>query len=519
MADGGKASMRALCDGIRRWARRCAARAGQLGRPGKAVAVVGFFSDEEERVRLQRTFEGFNYAKKRLYLYPAEREGELYDVSNDVDEALVACIHPDYDYPPSYLAGMLAACDDSEADVVWTSEPDYPLGTFADIANPDIYASIVPAHVLRLFYSRSNRHIRPENLGARSQGVRTFNCVLGGADKHAFPNPLRTKNAIYGLVDYAFRMDRRCIQRYLELKNLNRVHLDIDYDEFLDSLSPIQRRHLLYFLNTNRAGERAYDYVSQYLQLDANQAVLDIGSGYGGLLKAFARRGHPSTGVEILQSLIDLAKVNLAGYDAKLILGDFLADELMLAGYELLTMTDVIEHVADVDKAIAKTVGILNPGGHAYVKVPNYKFLDYVREDSHTGLFGITLLSHDKASAYLAGARGIAYSVGEYYDYDYYIRTFEKYGATLANVDNIHRPVADAPQLIAACETALEKWEHGIELPATTKSHLRVRAQEYITEVKRRYELGPDEVFVRDYMTSHWNMFFRKRGLAAAPAS
>jgi len=510
METGFSMSLRKLYDRFRPEADDRATPAPGHALPGHAVAVVGFYSDEGEQHRLQRTFDTFTYAHKRLYLFDGERERELYDISNSLHEELVACIHPDYDYPASYLGDMVSACGDPHADVVWTNEPSYPVGTFVEVANPDIYASIIPAHVLRLFYSRSNRHIRPENRSSRTKAVRTFNCAVGTVEKHALPNPLRTKNAIYGLLDYAFRMNRRCIESYLRLKGLGREGLDVDYDEFLRSLTPVQHRHLVFFLNTNAAGERAYECVSQHLALDARQAVLDIGSGYGGLVKAFARRGHPTTGLEILHRVMDLAELNLRGYNVRLVVGDFLADEPKLAGYDLLTMTDVIEHLADVDQGIAKMVAILSEGGHAYVKVPNSRFVDYVREDSHTGLFGITLLRHDDAHAYLRAARGMAYSVGEYYDYQYYIRIFEEYGATLVTVENIQKPLEEAAQLIAGCEAALEKWESEMALPAAMKANLRRRAQEYLVEFRRGYKSRPDQVFVRDYMTSHWNMFFRK---------
>jgi SAM-dependent methyltransferase len=479
------------------------------------VAVVGFYGTPDEQATLQKTFERFRYPDKELFLYPASREGELYSISNAVGELPVACINPDYAYSAEYLDDLVAACDDAGGESIWTADPEQNDGKLGDGSNPDLYRSLVPARVLRLLYSRENRHIRTENRGMRSRAVQVRTCAGSAVPSNgALPHGLHAKNGLYWLIDYAHRMDRRCIEAYLEFKGIDIERLALDQAEFVAALTPIQHRHLLFFLNTNIAGERAADYIAKHIDLATVKTAMDVGSGYGGLVKALLNRGCAATGLEIMTELMDLARINLAGEPADLIVGDFLYADIPADSYDLVTMTDVIEHVADVDRAIARTATVLRAGGYAYVKVPNYRFIDHVREDSHTGVFGITLLPHDAAHAYLRAVRNMKYSVGEYYDYDEYIRMFEKYGVTLVGSDNVQTPPEKAAELLASCRRTSQRWNEEVELDATMKAVIRNRADDYLAEFERRWKSQPDETFARDFMTSHWNLFFQKQPAA-----
>ena len=103
------------------------------------------------------------------------------------------------------------------------------------------------------------------------------------------------------------------------------------------------------------------------------------------------------------------------------------------------------------------------------------------------------------------------YSVGEYYDYDDYISMFEKHGATLVRVDNVESPPEDAAKLLNACRDALERWQAEVQLDPAMKEDIQMWVVDYLTEFERLWQASPNEMFQRDYMTSHWNMFFQKR--------
>jgi len=145
------------------------------------------------------------------------------------------------------------------------------------------------------------------------------------------------------------------------------------------------------------------------------------------------------------------------------------------------------------------------------VKIPNYRFIDHVREDSHTGLFGITLLRHDPAAAYLKAVRNMNYSVGDYYDYDFYIRAFEARGARLVRADNVATPADQATALLERCRLALTQWLTETTVDAEMKASIRAAVEDYLSQFEREAATDSSGTFARDYMTSHWNMFFQKR--------
>jgi SAM-dependent methyltransferase len=475
------------------------------------VAVLGFYSTENEAEKLRQTFDGFTHPRKRLFLHGADREGELHTLSNEVGEVPIACIHPGYAYPASYLDDLMADFDPT-ADAVWTADPAQKPGLLGDGSNPDVYRSLIPAHVFRLLYGSNDRHITPDRRSERTRGVELRRGATEPVEVNgALPNPLHEQNGLYWMIDYGRRMDRRCIEAYLRLRKLGADSLAEPMSRFRESLTSIQHRHLLYFLNTNVAGERAVNYIAEHIDLSTVRTAIDVGAGYGGLVKALCDRGCKATGLEIMARLLDLARINLAGYDAELIVGDFLTEKLPPDSYQLLTMTDVIEPVADPALAIARTAEILTPGGYAFIKIPNYRFIDYVRQDPHTGLFAITLLRHDPASAYLRAVRDMAYSVGEYYDHDWYIDTADKHGLSLVRSVHLETPIEEARELLERCRETYERWRSETEIDPEMKAMICDNVDGYLTELDRQLA-APDEHFPRDYLSSHWNMFFTKRG-------
>ncbi len=494
----------------------------------RTVAVLGFHSDAAQKAALERTFASFARTEKTLFLYPSDREGDLYTLSLGVGDAPVACIHPDYSYPVSYLDELARACDPA-MDAVWTADRAGKTGLLEQ-SNPDIYQSLIPAQVLRQLFSSGDRHIPLTKRSKRSRAVQLH--VVGTSPVQtngALPRPLHELNGLYWLVDYAYRMDRRCIEAYLDMKKLGRDNLALEAEAYQASLKPLQLRHLRFFLSSNRAGTRAVDYIANHIDFSTVKHGLDVGSGYGGLVKALLDRGCAATGLEIMQSLTDLAKINLHGRDARFIVGDFLKEKLPEESYDLITMTDVIEHVASAEEAMAITAKLLRPGGYAYIKVPNYRYIDHVREDAHTGLFGITLLRHDPAAAYLKAAKNMGYSVGDYHDYDYYIRTFAKHGVRLVRADNVQSKMEELPKLVGACKSGFAKWETEMQIDAEMKTNIRNQVTEYLRVFEEKakpqrswctlFRAKPDPLFLRDYMTAHWNLFFQKPLASGATTS
>lgn len=97
----------------------------------------------------------------------------------------------------------------------------------------------------------------------------------------------------------------------------------------------------------------------------AGRAVLDAGCGYGGVLAALAER-HPlgaALGVDLDADMIR-AGSSRCPPGVRLASGDFL--RLDGPRFDLILLRDVLEHIVDVEGALAKAAALLDPGGTVF---------------------------------------------------------------------------------------------------------------------------------------------------------
>jgi len=116
------------------------------------------------------------------------------------------------------------------------------------------------------------------------------------------------------------------------------------------------------------------------LKRPADAKVLDLGCGTGGNLEMLLDFGSV-TGVEMdteaaaLASQRGIAPVSQGS----------LPDELPLfdAGFDLVTMLDVLEHIEQEDASLSAVKQLLEPGGHLLLTVPAFEFLWGPHDESH----------------------------------------------------------------------------------------------------------------------------------------
>ncbi len=97
----------------------------------------------------------------------------------------------------------------------------------------------------------------------------------------------------------------------------------------------------------------------------AGRSVLDAGCGYGGVLAALAER-HPlgaALGVDLDMDMIR-AGSGRCPRGVSLEAGDFLS--LDAGRFDIILLRDVLEHIVDVEAALAKAAALLNPGGTVF---------------------------------------------------------------------------------------------------------------------------------------------------------
>jgi len=103
-----------------------------------------------------------------------------------------------------------------------------------------------------------------------------------------------------------------------------------------------------------------------------NGELLDVGSGTGAFLNEMKKHGWQAIGVEPDADARRTAR-ELFGCDLKDINELF---NLKPNSFDAITLWHVLEHVHDLQKHLQQFKGLLKPGGHLIIAVPNYTSFD-----------------------------------------------------------------------------------------------------------------------------------------------
>ena len=124
--------------------------------------------------------------------------------------------------------------------------------------------------------------------------------------------------------------------------------------------------------------ERRYHEVLQSLErLGPKGAMLDVGCGAGHLLAVAAARGWEAVGIEVSQSALQTVGQlkRAAGPRFRVLQGTLEECELAPGSLRLVTMIEVLEHLADPLETLRRVSALLAPGGLLYLTTPNYHSL------------------------------------------------------------------------------------------------------------------------------------------------
>jgi SAM-dependent methyltransferase len=125
---------------------------------------------------------------------------------------------------------------------------------------------------------------------------------------------------------------------------------------------------------------------------------LDIGCGTGTLLRAAVNVGWDALGTEVAPAAVEAVRAE--GLDA--VLGTTAELGLPAASFDVVSMIEVIEHVAEPDRLLADAARLLRPGGVLYLTTPHGRSLSArmlgagwsaVTPPDHLQLFSIAGLS------------------------------------------------------------------------------------------------------------------------------
>ena len=112
---------------------------------------------------------------------------------------------------------------------------------------------------------------------------------------------------------------------------------------------------------------RLEDLVSDFDEDRELNRWLDVGCGAGTLLEAARGRGWEVIGTEVADQAAQAQRAK--GFDVRS--GELEQLELPEAGFDVVSIVEVIEHVPDVSALLAASRRLLRPGGALYVTTPH----------------------------------------------------------------------------------------------------------------------------------------------------
>lgn len=135
---------------------------------------------------------------------------------------------------------------------------------------------------------------------------------------------------------------------------------------------------LRYFeMQRENAANFVIPFIEAKVKLKPEMTVLEIGCAEGGVLKAFLEKGLKGTGVELSPTRAEMARDFLDDYiqkgQAEIIAQDIYDVDFgdkYLSSFDIIVLKDVIEHIHDQPKLIAKMKTFLRPGGHIFFGFP-----------------------------------------------------------------------------------------------------------------------------------------------------
>lgn len=112
--------------------------------------------------------------------------------------------------------------------------------------------------------------------------------------------------------------------------------------------------------------------VFEYSKKFKNPLILEVGSGLGYLTYAFRKAGFNITGLDISETAVAIAKERYGDY---YISGDLYKYSIEKAGsYDIVLLTEVIEHIDDITSFISALSKLLKPNGQIVMTTPNKSF-------------------------------------------------------------------------------------------------------------------------------------------------
>jgi 2-polyprenyl-3-methyl-5-hydroxy-6-metoxy-1,4-benzoquinol methylase len=96
--------------------------------------------------------------------------------------------------------------------------------------------------------------------------------------------------------------------------------------------------------------------------------ILDVGTGFGYLLEVANELGFDCHGIDISGKAVEMSSRKFSG---KIVKGNLISADYPNGYFDVVSMVDVLEHIADPRETIAEAQRILKPGGLLFIISPN----------------------------------------------------------------------------------------------------------------------------------------------------
>src|SRR3989339_555277 len=96
--------------------------------------------------------------------------------------------------------------------------------------------------------------------------------------------------------------------------------------------------------------------------------ILDVGTGFGYLLEAASKMGFNCHGLDISEKAVEISSKK---FPAKIVKGDLSSANYPSDYFDVVSMADVLEHIAKPHESISEAARILRPGGLLFIISPN----------------------------------------------------------------------------------------------------------------------------------------------------
>ena len=287
----------------------------------------------------------------------------------------------------------------------------------------------------------------------------------------------------------------------------------------LATLNATQDMWFQYALSTNQRGRDLIAVMQRYKPFFGRR-YLDVGCGFGGCLVAAAEQGAHGIGLEVDEQRIAFARLNLSDCGNAACMEVLPQDVLVpdidrgIGTFDLISCNDVAEHVLDVEMLFQSISRLLTRDGLVYVEIPNRYALDFVAQDGHFGLFGITLLERPEAQAYHWQIFRYTYDVGHYLRLEQYLDLFRRFGMRPNLIPTLYhatREFSEAPDRLRELERAWARFrERDSRIDTATHSRVLQAYDEYRSRLaadRQRADRGGSgerEQFRNKYLRAFW---------------